>query len=695
MTFRASIKALKCFFCIYLYIMQANKRNIQTYGRKFGKRSEKKQRQGAQRSYANGEFGSRGNLLMSCYNAWYSLSDLREEIRRNEEFVFGDQWSDKVFDKETGKFSTERKLIQDLGMNPSQYNIIRSIIRSIYGVWSSNKTLPTCVAQKEENQYESEVLTATLHALYRKQELRKLTGAQLVQLIITGIAVMRSSYVSRNGDRDVENDSVDLFSFFIDNTMKDPRYKDCSLVGCFYDLTREEVVSQFARGDKKRAEQIRNLYRGNREERIMQSVQTFTEERLEKDFFVPSMEAYGLCRVIEVWKKESAECYEVHDRLNGTFRYDFESTEAELRAERNRMRKEQAALGIAEEDMLLIEWEWCISDFWKYYYLTPSGEVLDEGVSPFWHESHPFTFELHEFFIGKIKPFIKDLIDANKQINKLSAISELLVKHSAKNLMLMPVEQIANEDGYGVDYIEKKLTSFDAVIPYKSKPGMAPPNFISTVGQSFTPLNVVNMYLKLSEQTSGVYGALQGQQPTSGTPAQMYAQQSQNSAVSLSGLFDAINSFCIRRDKMNVQLMQQYYEDRRYIYDKGTGKRLIYERDKVKNLDFEISISENTDTPAYRLMVNDILFQLKQFDANNSLDFRGMLEVMNLPFKDKLLDYINKREKEMRQAQEAGMPYQPQEMPQDVQNELAKLQFAPEVQEEFLKLPEDVKQGLI
>lgn len=63
----------------------------------------------------------------------------------------------------------------------------------------------------------------------------------------------------------------------------------------------------------------------------------------------------------------------------------------------------------------------------------PVGDVLERLVSPYWHGGFSIVFELHEFFIGKIYPFAKDLIDTQKQVNRLSNPSEILTKHSAKD----------------------------------------------------------------------------------------------------------------------------------------------------------------------------------------------------------------------------------------------------------------------
>ncbi len=666
--------------------MKQNNRTLLKYQQKFGKPAQEGNTQTTDKTDSTNEFKRMPGLLMSTYNAWYALSNWRKEIRRNEEFVFGDQHSDRVYDYRSGRTMTERQLFVEQGLQPSQYNIIRNVIRTIAGVWSSNKTLPVCVAQKEENQPESDVLTATLHALYRKNELWKFDYSQLVQLMLSGLMTSDGSYATRNGDIDIVNDFVDPFTWFCDNSMKDPRYYDCTLVGYFTDMPIDSIVGAFAMGSKERAQKIRSMYAGTSEERILEMVETWTDQRIEKDFFTPSTESYGLGRVIKVIRKESKEGFWIHDRMKGTRYHDDTIKEAELKQENAKRIAEQSAMGVLPENMLLLEYNWGNDDFWKYYFLTPYGEMLHEMRNPFWHGNASIIFELHEFFVGKIYPFVKDLIDTQKQINKLSAISELLTKFSAKSLMFMPVEAIAADDGYGMDYLQKEITSFDGIIPYHetNTPSGGKPTYENTVAQAFTPLNVVNMYLKLSENVSGVYGALQGSAPTSGTPAQMYAQQSQNSATSLNGIFEAMNSYRTRRDKMNVQMMQQFYKDKKWIYDKKSGKRVLWDPDKVKNIEFEMSVVENTDTPAYRLMINDLLFQLKGYDTNNVLDLRGLIEVSSLPFKETLLNYINKRETEMKDAAMQGQPLpQDQQMPPELQQQLGQYQFPEELQKQM------------
>ena len=67
-----------------------------------------------------------------------------------------------------------------------------------------------------------------------------------------------------------------------------------------------------------------------------------------------------------------------------------------------------------------------------------------------------------------------------------------------------------------------------------------------------------------------------------------------------------------------------------------------------------------------------------------------MIEVGNLPFKEKLLDYINKREQEIRESQEmlaqGQMPPEGTPMPEELQQDLAGVQFSPELIQQYAEL---------
>ena len=103
----------------------------------------------------------------------------------------------------------------------------------------------------------------------------------------------------------------------------------------------------------------------------------------------------GLCRVIEVWTLEQRKALWCHDYLTGDAyidKYDnLKEIEAEnlSRLEDNRMKDMYGnylydemgniMLQMEEERVPLIEYEYIIENYWYYRYLSPFGDILDEG----------------------------------------------------------------------------------------------------------------------------------------------------------------------------------------------------------------------------------------------------------------------------------------------------------------------------
>ena len=96
------------------------------------------------------------------------------------------------------------------------------------------------------------------------------------------------------------------------------------------------------------------------------------------DFLVPYDQSR--CRVIEVWRKESKARVRCHDVNNGdVFKVDMEDFK-ELVLDENEKRMQQAReLGMSEDDVPLIRYEWFMDSYWYYYMLTPFGDILEEG----------------------------------------------------------------------------------------------------------------------------------------------------------------------------------------------------------------------------------------------------------------------------------------------------------------------------
>ena len=97
--------------------------------------------------------------------------------------------------------------------------------------------------------------------------------------------------------------------------------------------------------------------------------------------------------------------------METSFKVEVEDFQ-ELVIDKNNKRLQQAQeFGINEEDVPLIRYEWFMDSYWYYYMLTPFGDILEEGETPYEHKSHPYVFKAYPFIDGEIHSFVSNVID--------------------------------------------------------------------------------------------------------------------------------------------------------------------------------------------------------------------------------------------------------------------------------------------
>ncbi|MDR1455215.1 MAG: hypothetical protein LBJ01_06155 [Tannerella sp.] len=474
-------------------------------------------------------------VLMDAFHAWSALDDFRRKIERNRMYVFGDQWGDTV--RVGCRRMTERQSIEEQGNSPVTNNRMRGIVRSVSGVFQSMRTEPVCIARDRDEQSRGEVMSSAMQYVYQLNRMWGLDSANFQYFLIAGLSAFRSTFGWRNGKMDVWTDLVNPNHLFFDGHMNDPRHWDCHLIGEIYDVGLYDVMAQFAEGSPEKAERIREIYRHcDREETIGYVNETLAEDtKKDLQFFLPDDPVR--CRVIEVWKKESRERLLVHDRLTGDF-YRAELSEEASLAQENRLRVEtQAAAGVAPEDMKMIEYQWFIDNYWYYYYLSPTGDVLKEGETPYWHGSHPYSLRIYPFYNGQAYAFVEGFIDQQRLINRLVMMQDFVTRASAKGVLLVHEESIP--EGMSPEEFADKWYRYNGMVIYTGKPGVPAPQQIFAGSTQLGLTELLSIQLKMLEDVSGVQGALQGKTPSAGTPAALYMQQTQNATTSLTELFEA------------------------------------------------------------------------------------------------------------------------------------------------------------
>lgn len=98
----------------------------------------------------------------------------------------------------------------------------------------------------------------------------------------------------------------------------------------------------------------------------------------------------------------------------------------------------------------------------------------------------------------------------------------------------------------------------------------------------------------------------------------------------------------------DVKNMQQFYDSKRVFNIAGkSGAQIEYDPKKIRDVEFDLSITESTSTPAYRHLANDMLMQLYQSQA---ISVEQLLEHGDFPFADELLQSIKSQKEQLEQG---------------------------------------------
>lgn len=584
------------------------------------------------------------DILMEAQYYWNQMEDFRKDRERNKRYTYGFQWDDMIC--VDGKSMTEEEYIKSQGNVPLKNNLIRRLVRSVLGVYRSQSKEPTCTARDRDEQKLGETMSTILQCNMQLNRMPDVYARSMEEFLISGFIVHRKSYGWRNGKEDCWTDYVQPNNFFIDNNMRDFRGWDVSVLGEVHDISFGQLCEQFASSPQEYRE-LRDIYKwAARKDYIATYAERFGYSRLENYDFLFTSEP-GRCRVIEIWRKEQKPRYRCHDYQNGDiFKIDEEDYVRVVLAEneeRIRMAKE---VGMPEEEVPLIKATWFVDDYWYFYYLSPFGDILREGETPYEHGSHPYVFKAYPFINGEIHSFVADVIDQQRYTNRLITLYDWIMRASAKGVLMMPEDSLP--DGVSIDDIAESWTEFNGVIVYRPSKSGKVPEQVANNSTNIGIAELLNMQLKFFEDISGVTGALQGKPGYSGESASHYNQQTENATKSLLDLLECFSCFVVDGAYKDVKNMQQFYDTKRVFNIAGrSGAQIEYDPKKIRDVEFDLSITESTSTPAYRHLANDMLMQLYQSQA---ISVEQLLEHGDFPFADELLQSIKSQKEQLAQG---------------------------------------------
>lgn len=599
------------------------------------------------------------NFIQECQNYWDNLEPVREKFFRALRYYKGDQWSDKVYDVDNEEWITEGENIRRQGKVPLKNNQIRQIIKNLLGQYRDNDNTSIVISRKREAAKVGEMLSNALNYTLQANEIKEVDVREFEQFLLVGFFGWKNHY-GWHKERDIDDVMIDpcyIYRTGWNTDITDIRLKEMHTVFEVLDVTIEQLIAEFAKNEADE-ELIRGYYGKNNKKPGNSYAGVMSDQGIDDaeniDFLIPTDP--NKCRVIEIWKQELEKVLIVHDPSTGRKYEETEMTPAEIDALNESILAAGLAQGVPEENIPILTYEEKYENIWNFYYVTPWGDILSHGKTPYDHQSTPYVLGIYPLVGGEIFGLVDDIIDQQRYINRLITLYDFIIAFSAKGVLMIPEDSIPEgmtEDDFAAEWVK-----FNGVITYTpSNKHNQKPEQISSKSQPVGIQEMLNMQFTLLKEISGVNDAIQGIKPESGTPASRYAQETHNASLSNRDFFEFFFSRKKRRDFKLVKIMQQFYDDTRYININGkdfSEEADYYIPELAKDAEFEMTMGQSTTSTAYRMMVDDYL---AGFLERGYISFPTYLDNTSMPFADKLKESVMSEMNSV-QGQMGGAPGQ-------------------------------------
>lgn len=602
-------------------------------------------------------------LLQRCWQAWNNLEAVRMTRDRAKRYCYGDQWGDTVRVYKNGYYydMTEREYLKRKGSVPLSNNVMVSILNTLVGMYAKQGTEPVCFARTRSSQSLSDMMSATMQCNWQNTQMEDLLKHALEDYLIGGVMVCRETYEDRT--QEIEDSWTDYIepNYVFWEGGSDPRHLDLSLIGVLHDESVNDLYKKFAREEYGLSiDDLNRIFDIDPDNSQTEgTMHNDTNDVSNISFDIPSKRGHYV-RVIEAWTTETKYRYQCYDPIatnesDAYFRIECDDKVlvAELNAKNVERKKQYDLMGVPPEDRAYITAKKVADKYWYYTFMAPDGTVLCRGETPYDFKSHPFTVKFYPYVNGEIHPFMGNVIDQQRYINRLIIMNDMAIRSSAKGLMFVPTQVL---DGMTPDEFAEQATEYDGIMFYTPKATLpnSRPDVITSNAVNLGTNELLQIELNLMREVSNVSGALQGKTPTAGTSASRYAQESQNASTSLYSILKDMESFteCVAQKK--CMMIKQYYDNGRPIFNRDNTYPMEYDRLAARDIMFKISIKNAAATATYQNNINDKLDRLLEMGAINIVQY---LQNLNEPFADKLLQDVQSQVEDLR-AQQAEMGQQ-------------------------------------
>lgn len=585
-------------------------------------------------------------ILLEAQGHYMSGYKYRMERARNKKYNYGDQLSDIVC--VDGVRMTEEQYIKKQGGVPLITNLINRITNKVVGVFREQQSEPLCYARDRDEQKEAETLSTLLQYNMQLNRMSELYAAGMKEFYIGGLVVHRKSFGWRNERKDCWTDNVPPDMFIPDSNMMDIRTWDCAFVGQIHDKSFEEVCTDLV-GEPSEYKKLADIYSYARDIRC--GVHTwedfgYSNENINNDFLMPKDPSR--CRVIEVWRKESKPRYRCHDWNSGEiFKIEIEDLDSIVVAENNKRLEVARQNNIQDDEVPLITCEWFMDSYWYFYFLSPFGDILKEGETPYAHKGHPFVFKAFPFIDGEIHSPVSDLIPIQRYTNHLYMLHNMIIRSSSKGLLVIPRGSM---NGLTEEQIADVWAKPNGVLVVDSDKQGNLPFQVSSSATNIGINEMISLNLKFFEDVSGVNATMHGQSSFSGESGNHAQVMAQNAATSLLDILESYNDFQCEAAYKDIKNIKQYYDEKKVLNIVGrTATGVNINPSKVLDTEVDINISPSKKTPIYRALGNEFYMSLFERQAINLIQL--LERVSDIPGADELLQQLKSQQQQIEQGQ--------------------------------------------
>ena len=408
------------------------------------------------------------------------METYRAERARCKRYVYGEQWGD-VIDTHAGRI-TEGDMLRNQGQTPLKNNILRRIIRNVVGLYRSQYRIPRLGTP--ETGLKGRPLreaNSRLQRWFAENRMEELAPRLLEEFLISGMVAVKTE-----GRRIIP---VTPDNFFFHSDGYDPRGRDIDLIG-----------------------EIHRISFGTLLEKFCETVEDF--RRISSIYGGMEGSADG-CRLTEVWHRETRTFALQHDETTATLR--ILPIDSRLKTEDSRLITKTG---------------------WRRTWYAPDGTVLRKSDLL---DHHPYVFKAYPFLDGEVHSYVSDIIDQQRFVNRLITLYDLIMRSSAKGVLLFPDECIPA--GMDLQDVATEWSQFNGVIPYRARPGVPMPTQVSANSTNIGIAELLKIEMQMLEDISGVSPTMQGKLVANATSGTLFAQQNEAAQTSLLDILRTFDDF--------------------------------------------------------------------------------------------------------------------------------------------------------